>query len=163
MNQPNSIYDIKVKDINNNIISMSEYKGKTLLIVNVASKCGFANQYTDLERLYQKYKNNGLVILGFPCNQFANQEPGTNEDILAFCKNNFNITFPLFSKINVNGPNTSELYQYLKNKKPGFLWLKAIKWNFTKFIVDKHGYVVRRFSPFKKPHDIENIIVSYLK
>jgi glutathione peroxidase len=163
MDLPNSIYDIKVMDINNNIVSMSVYKGKTLLIVNVASKCGFTKQYADLERLYQKYKINGLIVLGFPCNQFANQEPGNNQEILSFCENTYNITFPLFSKTNVNGTNTSELYKYLKTKKRGFLWLKAIKWNFTKFIVDQQGRVVRRFSPLKTPQALEKFIVPYLK
>lgn len=128
-----SIYQFSVNDIKGNSVSLSEYKNKTLLIVNTASKCGFTPQYKGLESLYEKYKDKGLVILGFPCNQFGKQEQGSNDEIASFCDLTFKISFPMFSKIEVNGDNASPLYQYLKEQAPGVLGSKSIKWNFTKF------------------------------
>lgn len=152
------LYDINVKDNNLNDVEMSEYKGKILLIVNVASKCGFTPQYKDLESLYKKYKDQGLEVLGFPCNQFGAQEPGSNEEIQSFCNLNYNVTFKLFDKIDVNGPKTSPLFKHLKNQSPGILGTEGIKWNFTKFLVDKDGEVVKRFSP----KDTEAVIEAQL-
>ncbi|MBT87255.1 MAG: glutathione peroxidase [Gammaproteobacteria bacterium] len=152
------LYDINVKDNNLNNVEMSEYKGKILLIVNVASKCGFTPQYKDLESLYKKYKDQDLEVLGFPCNQFGAQEPGSNEEIQAFCNLNYNVTFKLFDKIDVNGPKTSPLFKHLKNQSPGILGTEGIKWNFTKFLVNKDGEVVKRFSP----KDTEAVIEAQL-
>jgi len=152
------LYDINVKDNNLNDVEMSEYKGKILLIVNVASKCGFTPQYKDLESLYKKYKDQGLEVLGFPCNQFGAQEPGSNEEIQSFCQLNYNVTFKLFDKIDVNGPKTSPLFKHLKNQSPGILGTEGIKWNFTKFLVNKDGEVVKRFSP----KDTEAVIEAQL-
>ncbi|NQY20059.1 MAG: glutathione peroxidase [Campylobacteraceae bacterium] len=156
-----SIYDIEVKDIDGNIVSMSNYKGKTLLIVNVASKCGFTSQYEGLEELYETYKDQGLEILGFPSNEFSKQEPGNEEEIKSFCSLTYDVKFDLFSKIEVNGDNESPLYAYLKDKSGG-LFGNKIKWNFTKFLVNKDGIVVDRFAPITKPasliKDIENIL-----
>ncbi|SVB09183.1 uncharacterized protein METZ01_LOCUS162037 [marine metagenome] len=152
------LYDINVKDNNLNDVEMSEYKGKILLIVNVASKCGFTPQYKDLENLYKKYKDQGLEVLGFPCNQFGAQEPGSNEEIQSFCQLNYNVTFKLFDKIDVNGPKTSPLFKHLKNQSPGILGTEGIKWNFTKFLVNKDGEVVKRFSP----KDTEAVIEAQL-
>lgn len=157
-----SIYDIKVRTIKNEEISMEVFKGKVLLIVNVASKCGFTPQYKELEELYREYKDKGLEILGFPCNQFLSQEPGSNEEIYAFCTTKYNVTFPMFSKIDVNGPNTHELYSYLKSNAPGILGSNAIKWNFTKFLVDRNGNVVKRYAPKDTPRSIENDIKNLL-
>ena len=152
------LYDINVKDNNLNNVEMSEYKGKILLIVNVASKCGFTPQYKDLESLYKKYKDQGLEVLGFPCNQFGAQEPGSNEEIQSFCQLNYNVTFKLFDKIDVNGRKTSPLFKHLKNQSPGILGTEGIKWNFTKFLVNKDGEVVKRFSP----KDTEAVIEAQL-
>ena len=152
------LYDINVKDNNLNNVEMSEYKGKILLIVNVASKCGFIPQYKDLESLYKKYKDQDLEVLGFPCNQFGAQEPGSNEEIQSFCQLNYNVTFKLFDKIDVNGPKTSPLFKHLKNQSPGILGTEGIKWNFTKFLVNKDGEVVKRFSP----KDTEAVIEAQL-
>jgi glutathione peroxidase len=156
------LYDINVKDNNLNNVEMSEYKGKILLIVNVASKCGFTPQYKDLESLYKKYKDQGLEVLGFPCNQFGAQEPGSNEEIQAFCNLNYNVTFKLFDKIDVNGPKTSPLFKHLKNQSPGILGTEIIKWNFTKFLVNKDGEVVKRFSPKDTEAVIETQLVKSL-
>lgn len=159
----NSIYDFTAKSIDGKDISLSEYKGKVLLIVNVASKCGFTPQYEGLEKLYRKYKDKGLVILGFPCNQFGKQEPGTEEEIAEFCKVNYGVTFPMFSKIDVNGENAHPLYKYLKQKAPGILSTQDIKWNFTKFLVDREGNVVTRYAPATTPDSIEKEIQKYFK
>jgi glutathione peroxidase len=158
-----SIYDFKVKSIDGNEIKMEDYKGKVLLIVNVASQCGFTPQYEGLERLCQKYKEQGFVVLGFPCNQFAGQEPGTDAEIKNFCSTKYNVTFPMFSKIEVNGDNTNPLYVYLKQKAPGVLSTKDIKWNFTKFLIDKNGNVVERFAPATTPDAIDEHIAKLLK
>lgn len=157
-----SIYDIEVKDINGQAITMSKYKDKVILIVNVASKCGFTNQYEGLELLHQKYSNQGLAVLGFPCNQFLSQEPGTEEEIKEFCSLTFGVKFDMFSKIDVNGENTHPLYKYLKENSKGILGTDAIKWNFTKFLVDKNGKVIKRYAPSTKPSEIEEDIVSLL-
>jgi glutathione peroxidase len=137
-------------------------KNKTLLIVNVASKCGFTKQYAGLEQLYEKYKDKGFVVLGFPCNQFAGQEPGDDAEIKSFCSLNYNVTFPLFSKIKVNGADAHPLYKYLKEKHKGILGLAAIKWNFTKFLVDKNGNVIKRYASQDKPEDLTSDIEKIL-
>jgi len=140
---------------------MSEYKGKVLLIVNTASKCGFTPQYDGLEKLYKDHKDKGFAVLGFPSNQFMKQEPGTDEEIKSFCTLNFNITFPMFSKIDVNGPETHPLYDFLKREAPGILG-RNIKWNFTKFLVDRDGRVVKRYAPATAPEKIEKDILKIL-
>lgn len=137
-----SVYSFKFEDSKGKTVQLSDYKGKTLLIVNVASKCGFTKQYTPLEALYEKYKDKGLVILGFPCNQFAGQEPGTNEEIQAFCSLKYSVTFPVFAKIKVNGKDADPLYVFLKEQAGG----GAISWNFNKFLLDKEGNIVKRFA-----------------
>jgi len=157
-----SIYDFDVKTIGGEIISMSTFKDKVLLIVNVASKCGFTNQYEGLEALYAKYKERGLVVLGFPCNQFMNQEPLDENEINNFCSLTYGVTFPMFSKIDVNGENTHPLYAYLKESQKGLLGSEAIKWNFTKFLVDKKGNVLERFAPATQPESLEAVIVECL-
>ena len=158
-----TIYDFKLTTINGEDTKLEPYKGKVLLIVNVASKCGYTPQYDGLETLYTKYKDKGLMVLGFPCNQFGSQEPGSEAEIQNFCRVNFGVTFPMFSKINVNGENTHPLYQYLKSEQPGILGTEAIKWNFTKFLVDKEGHVVERFGSSTKPSELEDKIEALLK
>ena len=158
-----SIYDIEVKDINGKVVSMSKYKDKVMLIVNVASKCGFTNQYEGLEELHKKYSNKGLAVLGFPCNQFLSQEPGTEEQIKEFCSLTYGVEFDMFSKIDVNGENTHPLYKFLKENSKGVLGTEAIKWNFTKFLVDKNGNVVKRYAPSTTPKEIEADIINLLK
>jgi glutathione peroxidase len=147
---------------NGTVTTLQEFAGKSLLIVNTASQCGYTPQYQGLEALYQKYRDRGLVILGFPCNQFGGQEPGTNEEIVEFCTINYKISFPLFSKIDVNGERAHPLYQYLTDNAPGLLGTKKIKWNFTKFFVSKDGTVIRRFAPQDTPEKVEKIILPYL-
>jgi len=156
-------YDFKANTITGEEISMSKYKGKILLIVNVASECGFTPQYEGLETLYQTYKKEGFEILAFPCNQFGGQEPGTPEQIQNFCTTKFNTTFPLFEKIDVNGDNTHPLYVFLKNEAPGFLGTEVIKWNFTKFLIDKNGNVVTRYGSSTKPKEISKDIEKELQ
>ena len=156
------IYEFEVKTISGETITMDTFKDKVLLFVNVASKCGFTNQYEGLERLYEKYKDQGLVILGFPCNQFMNQEPLNEDEIKSFCSLTYGVTFPMFAKIDVNGPHTHPLYAYLKEAQKGLLGIEAIKWNFTKFLVDKNGVVVNRFAPATKPDSLEVDILLYL-
>ncbi|XP_078150366.1 putative glutathione peroxidase 2 [Carex rostrata] len=160
---PNSIYEINVKDIKGNDVSLSAYEGKVLLIVNVASKCGLTHSnYKEMNVLYEKYREKGFEILAFPCNQFAGQEPGSNEEIKETVCSRFKAEFPIFEKINVNGKNTTPLYKYLKSQKAGFLG-SGIKWNFTKFLVGKNGAVVRRYSPNTLPSKIESDIQKQLK
>jgi glutathione peroxidase len=142
--------------------NLSEYKGKVVLVVNVASKCGFTPQYTELEQIYEKYKDKGFVVLGFPCNQFGAQEPGSNEEIQKFCKVNYGVTFPVFAKIDVNGSDSDPLYQWLKATAPGIGGTEAIKWNFTKFLVGRDGHVVARFAPMTKPKSISQNIEKAL-
>jgi glutathione peroxidase len=157
-----SIYDIEVKDIDGKVFTMEKYKGKVMLIVNVASKCGFTGQYEGLEKLHKKYHQQGLAVLGFPCNQFLSQEPGTEEQIKEFCSLTFGVQFDMFSKIDVNGENTHPLYQYLKKNSKGLLGTDLIKWNFTKFLVDKDGKVIQRYAPSTKPSEIEQDIKKLL-
>lgn len=142
---------------------MEDLKGKVVLIVNTASKCGFTPQYEGLEELYKKYKDQGFTIIGFPCNQFAGQEPGSPEEIAEFCKINYGVSFPIMKKIDVNGSNADPLYEWLKAEKPGLLGFKGIKWNFEKFLVDKEGNVVNRYSSIKTPAAIEGDIEKLLK
>ncbi|MFC0875963.1 glutathione peroxidase [Saccharicrinis sp. FJH2] len=155
-------YDFKAKSLQGKEISMDSYKGKTVLVVNTASKCGFTPQYEGLEKMYEKYREQGLVILGFPCNQFANQEPGDEKSIAEGCMINYGVTFPMFSKIDVNGDNAHPLYKYLKSELGSVLGSK-VKWNFTKFLIDKDGKPVKRFAPVTKPEKIEPYIEKMLK
>lgn len=155
------IYDIRVKDANKNEVSMEDYKGKVLLIVNTATGCGFTPQYEGLQKLYDKYKEQGLEVLDFPCNQFGNQAPGSNEEIHEFCTLKYHTTFPLFSKIDVNGKNADPLFIYLKDNSKGFLG-SNIKWNFTKFLVDRDGNIIERFAPTVEPEKIEDKIAELL-
>ncbi|WP_419763746.1 MAG: glutathione peroxidase [Arcobacter sp.] len=157
-----SIYDIKVKTIDNEEISLSKYKNRVMLIVNVASKCGFTYQYEGLEKLHDKYASKGLSVLGFPCNQFLNQEPGTQKEIKEFCSLTYGVEFDMFSKIDVNGDDAHPLYKYLKSTKSGLLGMGVIKWNFTKFLVNKDGEVVKRYSPSTNPSEIKNDIKELL-
>lgn len=157
-----SIYDFNVTSIDAKEISLAKYKGKVLLIVNVASECGFTPQYEGLEKLYQKYKSKNFMILGFPSNQFGKQEPGTNKQIKFFCQGTYDVHFDMFSKVDVNGDNTSTLYKYLKKEQGGFFWIDSIKWNFTKFLVDSNGNVIDRYSPSTKPMQISEDIEKLL-
>ena len=156
------IFDFTVKDIHGKDVKLDTYKGKALLIVNTASACGFTPQYKGLEALYQKLHGKGLVVLGFPCNQFGKQEPGSEAEIESFCEVNYGVTFPLFAKIDVNGDSAAPLYKYLKTAKPGLLGSEGIKWNFTKFLVDGKGNVVERYAPNAEPAslagDIEKVL-----
>ncbi len=156
------IYEIGVTTIDGRNTTMAAYRDKVILIVNVASKCGFTPQYDGLEKLFQKYKDQGFTVLGFPCNQFGAQEPGTAEEILDFCRLNYGVTFPLFAKIEVNGENTHPLYRYLKQKQPGAARDGAIKWNFTKFLVNRNGEVVQRYSSSTTPAELEGDIEQVL-
>jgi glutathione peroxidase len=157
-----TLYDIKVTTIDGKTIPMSTYKGRILLIVNVASKCSYTQQYAGLDALYRKYKSKGLTVLGFPCDQFGNQEPGDEQAIKRFCSLTYDVTFPMFSKIEVNGSGTHPLYVHLKAAKPGLLGTEAIKWNFTKFLVGPDGTVLKRYAPTDTPDDIEPDIVARL-
>lgn len=154
-------YDFQAKLLNRNEISLNDFKGKTVIVVNTASKCGLTPQYEGLENLYRKYKDQGLVILGFPCNQFAKQESGTSQQIEEFCQLNYGVSFPMFDKIDVNGTNEHPLFTFLKSKLGGFL-SDDIKWNFTKFVIDKTGKPVKRFSPITKPEQMETYIQKLL-
>ena len=149
------LYNRSVKDIDRNSVDLRTYEGKTLLIVNVASKCGFTPQYKDLQNLYEKYQDQGLEVLGFPCNQFGAQEPGTNEEVKSFCDLKYNVSFRMFDKIDVNGSNASPLFKYLKHESPGIMGTEAVKWNFTKFLVNSDGKVVKRFAPKDGESEIE--------
>lgn len=155
------IYDYNVKDSKGNQVSMNDYKGKVLLIVNTATGCGFTPQYEGLQKLYDKYKDRGLEILDFPCNQFGNQAPGTNDEIHEFCSLKYNTTFPLFSKVDVNGKEEDLLFKYLKQNTKSLLGTN-IKWNFTKFLVDKNGKVIERFAPIVEPEKIDSKIEALL-
>ena len=157
-----SIYDYKVDDSQKNPVSLSDYKGKTLLIVNVASRCGLTPQYKGLQELYSKYSNKDFEILAFPCNQFGAQEPGSNEEIKEFCDINFNVSFKIFDKINVNGSSASPLFKHLKNEAKGVVGSEAIKWNFTKFLIDNNGSVIKRYSPQTTPDKIEKDLSKIL-
>ncbi|MDN5386182.1 MULTISPECIES: glutathione peroxidase [Bacillus] len=157
-----SIYDISVKTIQGEDTTLRPYKGKVLLIVNTASKCGFTPQYQQLQDLYETYKDRGLEVLGFPSNQFMNQEPGDEKSIEEFCSVNYGVTFPMFSKVNVKGDQIHPLFRHLTNKAKGMLGTKAVKWNFTKFLVDRTGENVERFSPQTNPKEMEEAIQKWL-
>jgi glutathione peroxidase len=157
-----SIYDYEAKTIDGQTQKLGAYKGNALLIVNVASKCGFTPQYTGLEALQRKLHDRGFNVLGFPCDQFGHQEPGDEAEIKSFCSLKYDVTFPLFAKIDVNGEHAHPLYKYLKQEKSGLLGIGAIKWNFTKFLIDKQGNVVKRYAPTEKPEDIEKDIAALL-
>jgi glutathione peroxidase len=159
---PTSIYDISATGIDGNPVSFSTYKNKVLLIVNTASQCGFTPQYKGLQALYDQYADQGLVVLGFPCNQFGQQEPGNSDQIKSFCETGFGVSFPLFQKIEVNGGNAHPLYQYLTKAAPGILGTEGIKWNFTKFLVNRSGNVVKRYPPTTKPEDLAKDIQALL-
>jgi glutathione peroxidase len=158
-----SVYPFKAKTIDGKEVPLSEYQGKALLIVNVASRCGFTPQYEGLEKLYEKYKAQGLEVLGFPCNQFGAQEPGTEAEIKSFCDLNYGVKFPLFAKVDVNGEKAHPLYRYLTHDKPGILGTEAIKWNFTKFLIDKTGEPVKRYASAIKPEELEQDVEQVLK
>jgi glutathione peroxidase len=157
-----NVLDFTVKSPGGEPVPLARYAGKVLLIVNVASKCGFTPQYEGLEALYRKYRAHGFEILAFPCNQFGHQEPGDAEEIASFCALTYDVTFPLFAKIDVNGNEADPLYTYLKKSRPGVLGTKRIKWNFTKFLVNRDGAVISRFAPTVKPKDLENAIHGLL-
>jgi glutathione peroxidase len=157
-----NIYDFKVKTIDGKETTLAPYKGKALLIVNVASECGFTPQYDGLEKLYEKYQAEGLEVLGFPCNQFGAQEPGDEQKISSFCKTQFGVKFPMFAKIDVNGKDAHPLYEYLKSQEKGLLGTEAIKWNFTKFLVGRDGTVLKRFAPQKTPESLEPEVTAAL-
>ena len=157
-----TIYDVEVKDINLEMINMDSYKGKTLLIVNVASACGFTPQYKGLQELYDKYKDQDFEILAFPCNQFGAQESGSNDEIAQFCDANFSVSFKLFDKVDVNGENASPLFKILTKAYPGILGTKNVKWNFTKFLISKDGLIIDRFGSTTTPEMIESALQKIL-
>jgi glutathione peroxidase len=156
------LYDFSAHDLSGREVPLSNYRGKTLLIVNTASKCGFTPQYEGLEALYRDLGPRGLVVLGFPCNQFGAQEPGDAAEIASFCKLTYDVTFPMFAKIDVNGPEASPLFAWLKQQAPGVLGSETVKWNFTKFLVDRQGHVVERFAPTTKPEALRETIETLL-
>lgn len=157
-----TLYDIDAKTIDGATRSLRDYAGRTLLIVNVASRCGFTPQYAGLESLYRKFADRDFLVLGFPCNQFGAQEPGSDSEVAAFCSATYGVSFPMFAKIEVNGPNAHPLYRLLKHDAPGILGSEAIKWNFTKFLVDRDGKVMKRYAPNEAPQDIEKDIEALL-
>ena len=157
-----NIYDICVQDSRGGEVKMSEFKNKTLLIVNVASKCGLTPQYVGLQKIFDEYKDRNFLVLGFPCNQFGGQEPGSNQEISEFCEINYSVTFPIFSKIKVNGPEAHPLFKLLKQDKPGIFRTQSIKWNFTKFLINNNGKIVERFSPRVEPKYIRKEIEKVL-
>jgi len=157
-----TFHDFTVDDIGGKPVNLDRYKGKVVLVVNTASKCGFTPQYKGLEALYRKYKDQGLEVLGFPCNQFGAQEPGSEQEIATFCETNYDVTFPMFRKVDVNGDSAAPVYKFLKSAKPGLLGTEAIKWNFTKFLVDRSGKVLERFAPNDTPESIERDVAKAL-
>ncbi len=157
-----STHEFEAETMNGQKKTLADYQGKVLLIVNTASKCGLTPQFEGLEKLYQQYKDQGLEILGFPCNQFGQQDPGSNDEIQEFCQLNYGVSFPMHAKIDVNGPSTHPLFQHLKSEAPGILGSQKIKWNFTKFLINKEGKVLQRFAPATKPEKIENAIETAL-
>ncbi|MGA4722007.1 glutathione peroxidase [Fictibacillus nanhaiensis] len=157
-----SVYDFSVETIKGEKTNLDSYKGDVLLIVNTASKCGFTPQYKGLQSIYESHKEQGLSVLGFPCNQFGAQEPGSSDEIMEFCELNYGVNFPMFAKVDVNGDGAHPLFKYLAAEAPGILGSKAIKWNFTKFLVDRNGQVVKRFAPTDKPETIEKHIQELL-
>jgi glutathione peroxidase len=158
-----SLFDIPVTTIDGETQTLAPYRGRALLIVNVASRCGYTPQYEGLEALYRRHRDRGLAVLGFPCDQFGHQEPGDEAEIRQFCSTTYDVTFPLFAKIEVNGPRAHPLYQLLKSAQPGLLGTEAIKWNFTKFLVDRDGRVVQRYAPRDTPEAIEREIAALLE
>ena len=157
-----TVYDFEARQIDGKPVSLSKFEGKVLLIVNTASQCGFTPQFAGLEALYEKFSNKGLAVLGFPSNQFGHQDPGTNEEIGAFCTKNYGVSFPMMEKIDVNGSGAAPLYKWLVKEAPGFLGSTAIKWNFTKFLIGKDGQVIRRYAPLDKPESIAREIEAAL-
>jgi glutathione peroxidase len=157
-----SVYDFEANQIDGKPVKLSAYKGKVLLIVNTASKCGFTPQFAGLEALHEKYADQGLAVLGFPSNQFGAQDPGTNEEIGAFCTKNYGVSFPMMEKIDVNGSNAAPLYQWLTKEKPGLLGLTAIKWNFTKFLIGRDGTVLKRYAPLDTPASLTRDVEAAL-
>jgi len=157
-----NIYEIPVRTIDGATVTLDQYRGQVMVIVNVASQCAFTPQYRGLESLYRKFKDRGLVVLGFPCNQFKHQEPGGESDIKAFCSLKYDVSFPMFAKIDVNGPNTHPLYRHLKAARPGWFGIQRIGWNFTKFIVDRSGRVVRRMGTIRTPKAVEWVVENLL-
>jgi glutathione peroxidase len=157
-----TVYDFEARRMDGSAVPLSQYRGKPLLIVNTASACGFTPQFGGLEALHETYGRKGLVVLGFPCNQFGSQDPGSNEEIAQFCQLNYGVSFPMMAKIDVNGPQAEPLYQWLTAEAPGLLGSKAIKWNFTKFLVGKDGQVIKRYAPNDKPEDMAKDIEAAL-
>jgi glutathione peroxidase len=155
-------YDFSAKNLDGQEQSLAEYKGKAMLIVNTASKCGFTPQYTGLEKLWENYQDKGLVVLGFPCDQFGHQEPGDAEEIRNFCSLTYDVKFPMYDKIEVNGSNAHPLWKWLKKEKPGLLGMEGVKWNFTKFLVGKDGQVLKRYAPTDTPEKIEKDLAALL-
>jgi glutathione peroxidase len=155
-------YDFSAKTLDGQDQPLADYKGKAMLVVNTASKCGFTPQYTGLEKLWEDYKDQGLVVLGFPCDQFGHQEPGDADEIRNFCSLNYDVSFPLYEKVEVNGGAAHPLWKWLKKEKPGLLGMESIKWNFTKFLIDKNGRVVKRYAPTDTPEKIEKDLASVL-
>jgi len=158
-----NLYSFQVKTPNNENLPLEKYRGQVILVVNVASKCGFTPQYEGLEELYEKYQSQGFTILGFPCNQFGAQEPGNDEEIQSFCKLTYDVTFPVMAKVDVNGDKADPLYNWLKESAPGILGTEAIKWNFTKFLVGRNGEVIKRYAPNTEPKEIATDIEKALK
>lgn len=155
-------YDFSARTLDGADQALADYKGKAMLIVNTASKCGFTPQYTGLEKLFEKYQDRGLVVLGFPCDQFGHQEPGDAEEIRNFCSLNYDVKFPLYQKVEVNGDGAHPLWKWLKKEKPGLLGIEGVKWNFTKFLIDKQGKVVKRYAPTDTPEKIEKDLANVL-
>lgn len=158
-----SIYQFKANKLNGEKIFLEMYRGKVMVIVNTASKCGFSPQYSDLQKLYEKYQDKGFVILGFPCNQFLGQEPGDSLEIASYCKLNHGVTFPMFEKVQVNGRHAHPLFHYLIEHAPGLMGTKAVKWNFTKFLINREGHIVNRYAPQTKPFEMEEDIIKLLQ
>ncbi len=163
MEMAGTVYEFSAERLDGQSVSLEEFRGRVLLIVNTASKCGFTPQYAGLEELYGRYRGRGFEVLGFPCNQFGAQEPGTAQEIGVFCERNYGVSFPMFSKIDVNGPTAHPLYRFLKRSKRGLLGSERIKWNFTKFLIDRQGRVVARFAPSNKPQDLAGRIELLLE
>jgi glutathione peroxidase len=159
---PSSIYDFSAQLLDGRTVSLSEFRGRVLLLVNTASKCGFTPQYAGLEQLYRAGKERGFAVLGFPCNQFGAQEPGSAEEIGAFCQKNYDVSFPLFARIDVNGPHAHPLYRFLKKSRPGIFGIERIKWNFTKFLIDRQGRVVDRYAPSTPPQKLAAAVEALL-
>lgn len=160
---PGSVYDFSASLLDGRTVSLAEFKGRVLLIVNTASKCGFTPQYAGLEELYRVHRDHGFEVLGFPCNQFGNQEPGSADEIGAFCEQNYGVSFPIFAKVDVNGAATHPLFRFLKENRPGLFGSERIKWNFTKFLVDRTGRPVERFGPSTQPMELAPRVAELLR